>query len=95
MRARENPSLETAMSRRISTHVAAREIPPSLREGIADDETVTVVVIPEAQGTDTTAEVADHQAPLSVEDIFALRQPPFRSTEDIEAGIREGRDDHR
>ncbi len=82
------------MPRRVTTHVAAREIPPSLREGIADDETVTVVIIPEARDFDRTAD-ADQSAPLSIDDIFALRRPPFRTAEDIEADIRKGRDDHR
>jgi hypothetical protein len=61
----------------------ASKLPEDLREGVDPDARVTVTV---------EHELAP-QRPLTLEEIFALRQPPFRSADDIVADIRQLRDE--
>ena len=63
----------------------ASKLPPELREGVDPSARVTVTV-------ELANESAPHQ-PMTLEEMFALRQPPYRTAEDIVAGIRQLRDE--
>jgi hypothetical protein len=68
---------------KIVRNYPASKLPPDLREGVDPDARVTVTVEHEVPP----------QKPMTLEEIFALRQPPFRSVEEIVADIRQLRDE--
>ena len=63
----------------------ASKLPPDLREGVDPNARVTVTV-------ESTDEAPPHK-PMTLDEIFALRQPPYRSTDEIVAEIRQLRDE--
>jgi hypothetical protein len=70
---------------KIVRNYPASKLPPDLREGVDPDAHVTV-----------TVELSDEQPPhrpMTLEEIFALRRPPYRSAEEIVAEIRQLRDE--
>lgn len=69
---------------KIVRNYPASKLPPDLREGVDPNAEVTVTV--------ETNEAPLHQ-PMTLEEIFALRQPPYRSAEEIVADIRQLRDE--
>jgi len=71
------------MNKIIRENYPASKLPEDLREGIDPATRVTVTVI----------EDAPPHKPLTLEEIFALRRPPYRSAEEIVAGIRQLRDE--
>ncbi len=62
----------------------ASKLPDDLREGFAPESTVTVTVEEELKRPEHV---------MTLEEIFALRRPPFRSAEEITASIRQLRDE--
>lgn len=72
------------MNKVIRNYPASR-LPEDLREGVDPSSTVTVTVA-------TADDVPPHK-PMTLEEILALRRPPYRSSEDIVAEIRQLRDD--
>jgi hypothetical protein len=68
---------------KIVRNYPASKLPADLREGVDPAARVTVTVEHEAPP----------QKPMTLEEIFALRQPPFRSVDDIVAEVRQLRED--
>ncbi len=73
------------MNKIVREHYPASKLPKELREGVDPGSTVTVTV--------TVEELERPERHMSLEEIFALRQPPFRSAEEIDADIRHQRDE--
>jgi len=71
------------MNKIVRQNYPASRLPEDLREGIDPSMRVTVTVIEDAPS---------HQ-PMTLEEIWALRRPPYRSAEDIISGIRQLRDE--
>ena len=72
------------MNKIVREHYPAAKLPEDLREGLDPLSTVTVTVDVE--------EMTPPRLRLSLDEIFALRRPPYRSKEEIDADIRRDRD---
>jgi hypothetical protein len=72
------------MNKIIREHYPASKLPNDLREGIDPASNVTVTIVAE--------ENTPRRVP-TLEEIWAMRRPPYRTVEDIDAQIREGRKD--
>jgi len=72
------------MNKVIRKHYPASKLPDDLREGIDPDSTVIVTVEEELKRPEHV---------MTLDEIFALRRPPFRSAEEITASIRQLRDE--
>lgn len=71
------------MNRFVREHYPAAKLPEDLRGGVDPSSTVTVTIVEEEKVP----------APaLSLEDIWALRQPPFRTAQEIDDELRRDRD---
>ncbi len=73
------------MNKIVREHYPASKLPEDLREGVDPDSTVTVTVAVE--------ELKRPEHVMTLEEIFALRRPPFRTAEEIDADLRRQRDD--
>jgi hypothetical protein len=73
------------MNKIIREHYPASKLPEDLREGVDPQSNVTGTVV--VEGLQRPEHV------MSLEEIFAARRPPYRSTEEIIASIRELRDE--
>ncbi len=71
------------MNKIVRENYPASRLPEDLREGLDPSTRVTVTVV----------EDTPSHKPMTLEEIFALRQPPFRTAEDIVASIRELREE--
>jgi hypothetical protein len=71
------------MNKVIRENYPASKLPEDLREGIDPSRMVTVTVV-----DDTPP-----YQPMTLEEIFAARRPPYRSKEEIDAEIRRQRDE--
>jgi hypothetical protein len=72
------------MNRIVKEHYPASKLPEDLRAGVDPAATVTVTVVEErALPADT----------VTLEEVFASRRPPFRTVEEIDAGLRRQRDE--
>lgn len=72
------------MNRIIRKHeYPASKLPEDLREGLDPDATVSV----------TIEELKRPERVMTLDEIFALRRPPFRTAEEIDADIRRQRDE--
>jgi len=71
------------MNKIIRQNYPASKLPEDLREGIDPSTRVTVTVV----------EDTPPHRPMSLEEIFASRRPPYRSADDIVANVRQLRDD--
>lgn len=72
------------MNKIVKEHYPAAKLPLELRGGLEPQQLVTVTV--------TVEDEAPEKA-LTLDEIFALRQPPFRSVEEIDAELRRQRDE--
>jgi len=72
------------MNRIVREHYPASKLPDDLRAGVAPPSTVTVTIVEEE---------APPQSAMSLEEIFATRQPPFRSKEETDEDLRRQRDE--
>jgi len=70
---------------KIVRNYPASKLPADLREGVDPNARVTVTV--------QLAEELPRHKPMTLEEIFALRQPPYRSTDEIVADIRQLREE--
>lgn len=61
----------------------ASKLPADLREGLDPGATVSV----------TVEELKPPRRGMTLEEIFAMRRPPFRTAEEIDADIRRQRDE--
>jgi hypothetical protein len=71
------------MNKIFREHFPAAKLPDELRGAIDPSRQVTVTVVEEVPPEDV----------MSLEEIFALRQPPFRTVEEIDGDIRALRDE--
>lgn len=72
------------MNRIIREHYPASKLPEDLRGDLDPASTVTVTV------------VEDDKPPakvMSLEEIFALRRPPYRTADEIDRDLRQQRDE--
>jgi hypothetical protein len=72
------------MNRIVKEHYPASRLPEDLRAGVDPAATVTVTIVEEEERPERVA---------TLEEIFALRQPPFRTKEEIDADLRRQRDE--
>jgi hypothetical protein len=72
------------MNKIVREDYPATKLPEDLREGLdpAAQVRVTIEVVSQSDG----------KRPMSLDEIFALRRPPFRSAEEIDRELREERD---
>ena len=71
------------MNKVVRENYPASKLPADLREGLDPSTTVTVTVEQDEPG----------YQPMTLEEIFASRRPPYRSAEEIVASIRRLRDE--
>ena len=71
------------MNKIVRENYPASKLPDDLRDGMDPAATVTVTVTQDSR--------PDHV--LSLDEIFAMRRPPYRSKEDIDGDIRRQRDE--
>jgi hypothetical protein len=71
------------MNRIIREHYPASKLPEDLRAGVDPSSTVTVTIVEEEKRPEKV---------LTLEEIFALRRPPFRTAEEIDEDLRRQRD---
>jgi hypothetical protein len=71
------------MNRIVREHYPASKLPEDLRAGVDPAATVTVTVVEEDNATVLP----------TLDEIFASRQPPFRTAEEIDAALRRQRDE--
>jgi hypothetical protein len=72
------------MNRIIREHYPASKLPEDLRAGVDPSSTVTVTIVEEGKRPEKV---------LTLEEIFALRRPPFRTAEEIDEDLRRQRDE--
>lgn len=72
------------MNRIIKEHYPASKLPEDLRAGVNPTATVTVTIVEEENLPERA---------MTLEEIFALRRPPFRTAEEIEEDLRRRRDE--
>jgi hypothetical protein len=73
------------MNRIVKEHYPVSKLPEELREGLDPAELVTVTVAREIENP--------RRKVLTLEEIFALRRPPFRSGTEIDDSVRRQRDE--
>lgn len=72
------------MNKIVRENYPVEKLPEDLRQGIDPKSTVRVTVAVE--------ELESPRRGMSLEEIFALRRPPYRTKEEIDADIRRDRD---
>jgi hypothetical protein len=72
------------MNRIIREHYPASKLPEDLRAGVDPSSTVTVTIVEEEKRLEKV---------MTLEEIFALRRPPFRTAEEIDEDLRRQRDE--
>lgn len=72
------------MNKIVFEHYPAANLPEDMRVKVGPSSTVTVVL---------TVEETPPEKVMSLEEIFALRRPPFRTKEEIDADLRRDRDE--
>ncbi len=73
------------MNRIVKEHYPVANLPEDLRHGLDLAQLVTIIVSVESEQPPRRV--------LSLEEIFALRKPPFRSGEEIDDSVRRQRDE--
>ena len=71
------------MKRITREHYPASKLPEDLRAGVDPSSTVTVTIVEEEKRPEKV---------MTLEEIFALRRPPFRTAEEIDEDLRRQRD---
>ena len=72
------------MNKIVKEHYPAANLPEDLREGLDPQQRVTVTI---------ATEDAKSEKPLSLSELFAMRQPPYRSLQEILDSLRHQRDE--
>jgi hypothetical protein len=72
------------MNRITREHYPASRLPEDLRVGVDPSSTVTVTIVEEEKRPEKV---------MTLEEIFALRRPPFRTAEEIDDDLRKQRDE--
>jgi hypothetical protein len=73
-----------AMNKIVREHYPASRLPEDLRDGLDPAATVTITIV---------SEEARPEHVMTLEEIFAMRHPPYRTKEEIDKQIRQDRDD--
>ena len=73
------------MNRIVRQHYPVEKLPPELREGLDASAQVTIIVEAEPD--------PDEESPISLEQIFAMREPPFLTKEEIDRDLKKQRDE--
>ena len=68
---------------RIVRHYPVSQLPEDLRTGLDPEAAVTVTIV---------AEDAKPEKTVSLEEIWAMRTPPFRTAQEIDDDLRRDRD---
>jgi hypothetical protein len=71
------------MNKVVLEHYPASKLPEDLRAGVNPSSTVTVTIVEEEKRPEKV---------MTLEEIFALRRPPFRTAEEIDEDLRRQRD---
>jgi hypothetical protein len=72
------------MNRIVREHYPASKLPEDLRAGVDPSSTVTVTIVEDEKRPEKV---------MSLDEIFAMRRPPFRSAEEIDEDLRRQRDE--
>jgi hypothetical protein len=72
------------MNRIIREHYPASKLPEDLRAGVDPLSTVTVTIVQEEKRPEKV---------VTLDEIFALRRPPFRTADEIDEDLRRQRDE--
>jgi hypothetical protein len=72
------------MNRIIRENYPASKLPEDLRAGVDPSSTVTVTIVEEEKRSEKA---------MSLEEIWALRAPPFRTAQEIDDDLRRDRDE--
>ena len=72
------------MNRITREHYPASKLPEDLRAGVDPSATVTVTIVEEEKRPEKM---------MSLEEIWALRTPPFRTAKEIDDDLRRQRDE--
>ena len=72
------------MNRIVRERYPASKLPEDLRAGVDPSSTVTVTIVEEEKRPEKV---------MTLEEIFALRRPPFRTAEEIDEDLRRQRDE--
>jgi hypothetical protein len=72
------------MNRIVKEHYPASKLPEDLRAGVDPTATVTVTIVEEEKRPEKV---------MSLEEIWALRAPPFRTAQEIDDDLRRDRDE--
>jgi 2-C-methyl-D-erythritol 4-phosphate cytidylyltransferase len=72
------------MNRIIREHYPASKLPEDLRAGVDPTATVTVTIVEEEKRPEKV---------MSLDEIWALRTPPFRTAKEIDDALRRQRDE--
>jgi hypothetical protein len=72
------------MNRIIRENYPASKLPEDLRAGVDPSSTVTVTIVEEEKRPEKV---------MSLEEIWALRAPPFRTAQEIDDDLRRDRDE--
>jgi hypothetical protein len=72
------------MNRIIRENYPASKLPEDLRAGVDPSSTVTVTIVEEEKRPEKV---------MTLDEIFALRRPPFRTAEEIDEDLRRQRDE--
>ncbi len=72
------------MNRIVKEHYPVDRLPDDLRQGLEPGAQITITIVEEE---------ALSERPLSLDELFAMRRPPFRSGEEIDAELERQRDE--
>jgi hypothetical protein len=72
------------MNRIVRENYPASKLPDDLRAGVDPSSTVTVTIVEQEKRPEKV---------MTLEEIFALRRPPFRTAEEIDEDLRRQRDE--
>jgi hypothetical protein len=72
------------MNRIVRERYPASKLPEDLRAGVDPSSTLTVTIVEEEKRPEKV---------MTLEEIFALRRPPFRTAEEIDEDLRRQRDE--
>ena len=72
------------MNRIVRENYPASKLPEDLRTGVDPSSTVTVTIVQEEKRPEKV---------MTLDEIFALRRPPFRTAEEIDEDLRRQRDE--
>jgi hypothetical protein len=90
---------EAFMNRIVKEHYPASKLPEDLREGLAPGAEVTVTIEWESAPNDDIGEgglsrrLRRPERVMTLEEMFAMRRPVYRSGAEIDAEIRRQRDE--